>query len=694
MRISSFRVRQFRSVNDSGWVDADIVTALIGTNESGKTNLLLPLWKFNPAQEGEIDEMADLPRHSYHELRKAGEPHEFVTVRFRLDDSEAEDLAKLSGRDGPQFTECEVGRDFAGAYRVQVPQAQDLGPLDLGNALEHSAAKLVEWEQSLRTEAPDDDMVNADPGHKALTALQNELKSLDGKEIVNAEECRRRLQPLMDRATKVLESELAELRTSVEIAIRRYENRRVTSETPAGQSILEMMPKFVYYAHYGSLDGEIYLPDVMGHLKRTDLQGRLGAQVRTLRVLFDFLGLSPQEIHQLGQVRRNHQNGQVAPDEVQRTAERTREREILLQSASTELTRRFREWWQQGTHRFRFQADGDHFRIWVADDKRPEEVELQARSTGLQWFFSFYLVFLVEAHASHQQAVLLLDEPGLTLHPLAQRDLRQFFDRLATDNQLLYSTHSPFLVDPDAIDRVRAVYVDGNGHTAVSADLRAGLNEGAKKSSVYAVHAALGLSVSDTLLLGCQLIVVEGQSDQHYLSAVKTALISEGAIQPSRELVFAPAGGVRGIRAVASVMSTGNSELPFVLLDSDSSGDGLKKSLSSGLYKQCPERLVSVGDFISVDGAEIEDLLPYPLLEKEITKLLRGPEVEFDEYESEAATFVGKVEDYAKTHAIVLEHGWKVELATRVKRRIIRTPSVLGETRETWVSLMKRLAGE
>ena len=54
MVLKRFRVRNFRSVDDSGWIDVDDVTALIGTNEAGKTNILLPLWKFNPAKEGAI----------------------------------------------------------------------------------------------------------------------------------------------------------------------------------------------------------------------------------------------------------------------------------------------------------------------------------------------------------------------------------------------------------------------------------------------------------------------------------------------------------------------------------------------------------------------------------------------------------------------------------------------------------------
>jgi predicted ATP-dependent endonuclease of OLD family len=36
------------------------------------------------------------------------------------------------------------------------------------------------------------------------------------------------------------------------------------------------------------------------------------------------------------------------------------------------------------------------------------------------------LTFLVESKDAHKDSILLLDEPGLSLHPLAQKDLSLF----------------------------------------------------------------------------------------------------------------------------------------------------------------------------------------------------------------------------------------------------------------------------
>src|SRR5690606_90710 len=148
------------------------------------------------------------------------------------------------------------------------------------------------------------------------------------------------------------------------------------------------LPHFVYYSNYGNLDSEIYLPHVVQNMKREDLGIREAAKVRTLRVLFSFVKLQPEQILELGRDIQEDEAGNAA--RLTEVFERKRTRTIMLNSAGAELTRRFREWWKQGDYTFEFQADGNHFRIWVSESSRPEKVELEDRSSGLQWFLSFY----------------------------------------------------------------------------------------------------------------------------------------------------------------------------------------------------------------------------------------------------------------------------------------------------------------
>jgi hypothetical protein len=116
-------------------------------------------------------------------------------------------------------------------------------------------------------------------------------------------------------------------------------------------NVKELLPIFVYYSNYGNLDSEIYLPHVIDNSERDDLRGKELAKHKTLDILFKFVGLSPQEINDLG---KNESTGDLTAEEAQTEAIKRKERFVLLGSASTSLTTKFREWWKQGDYKFAF----------------------------------------------------------------------------------------------------------------------------------------------------------------------------------------------------------------------------------------------------------------------------------------------------------------------------------------------------
>ena len=96
MKLARFKVMNFRSVDDSGGIEVDAVTALIGVNESGKTNLLLPLWKLNSARDGEIQPTADFPKTMFGQIRTDPSDYPFITAEFTTDDA-AKRIAETAG---------------------------------------------------------------------------------------------------------------------------------------------------------------------------------------------------------------------------------------------------------------------------------------------------------------------------------------------------------------------------------------------------------------------------------------------------------------------------------------------------------------------------------------------------------------------------------------------------------------------
>lgn len=617
MKLLRYKVTNFRSVENSGWIECDDITTLVGINESGKSNLLLALWKLHPVNNGDIDILHDMPVSKLSVMRNNTADEIFIEAVFSIDPETIESVYDETGYKIKNGTEITLKRFYDGHYLFQY----SIEPI-----LENKSNDDTEDEES------DDSVV---------------LRKM--KELNNV--------------------------------------------------ILEEIPKFVYYSNYGNLSSKIYLPNVVKWLKGGTVQGidTNEEQVRTLRVLFDFVNLDPEEILKLGKdpkevaASRNSNNRSTQPTEkeIKRAEDDKEQRSLLLQSASGDLTKKFKEWWKQGEYKFRFEADGDYFRIWVSDSKRPAEVSLELRSTGLQWFISFYLIFLVESESQHKNAILLLDEAGLTLHPLAQKDLTKFFNGLAEKNQIINTTHSPFIIDTSNIDRCRVVYTDENGFTVVSSDLRVG-SAGVSQQSIYAVHAAMGLSVSDILLQGCQPVIVEGSSDQYYLNAIKTFLIKTKNISPSKEIIFVPSGGVRGISGVVSILGGKNNDLPYVIVDSDKSGKDYVNKLYSDLYKDEREKVIEIQTITEMENSEIEDIIPYSVLEKGINHFFLY--VEDEDFENEydsAKPIVNQIEKFASNNNVELEKGWKVELAKATKKALlkIKEEKISSEYIDKWVKL-------
>lgn len=625
MKLTKFRVTNFRSVTDSTWLDVSDVTALIGENEAGKTNLLLPLWKFNPTAAGEISLLDDMPRSRYAEMRDAPKSHRFIYCEFSLNEAEIQ-IANDYGVEIEDGATIIALRNFAGQYGFEFPDFPDVDPAETYNP-------------ALEKPAETDDKV-PDKGPSLWSRLHYRL------------------------------------------------------------------PRFVYYSNYGNLDDQIYLPHVVENIERDDLGQREAAKARTLKVLFNLVNLSANEMLELacstGVTEKVNQQGQKigivaekTDDEIIEDDKQLRERLALLQSASSKLTASFSEWWKQGDYRFRLVADGNYFRILVADGRRPEEIELENRSAGLQWFLSFFLVFTYESEDKHEDAIVLLDEPGLSLHPLAQRDLTAFFNNLAQSNQLIFTTHSPFMIDADRLDRVRKVFVGEDGSTEASSDL--GFTRGARglkdKGATYAVHSALNLTVAESLLLGCKPIIVEGPSDQHYLTAIKTILISKRKIAPKAELVFPPSGGAKTAKIIASILLGRDDELPKVLLDSDTAGKQAIKSLRDDLYSEAKDRVLETDEvFTDLKGTEIEDLIPNSLIIQVLDRLERRAEQPFEDVHNPKKPIIPQIKNWAEREGFAMQQGWKVKLALGVKERLLANTSrhVEDEDIKQWKELFDK----
>ena len=391
----------------------------------------------------------------------------------------------------------------------------------------------------------------------------------------------------------------------------------------------ENLPVLIYFDDYGQLETRIHLPTYLRSMADTI------PRTRTQRALFEWSGLDPQESLNLGVAR---QNGET-DEEVHRRQEKRR---ALLDSASFALTGDRIEWWTEKRHKLHFDADGEDLVLKVSDQHNEFPIPFEERSHGFQWFFSFYIVFLVESAKAHKGAILLLDEPGLHLHPTMQTKLIDLFERISGDNQLLYSTHLPFLVDGNHLERVRTVHLDGPEpqKTRVSNDVR----PTGDRDTLFPLQAALGYSIAQTLFLGKRSVIVEGITDYWLIKTLNACFPKLGGESALHEdTILIPAGGTSRLMPLASIMlaSTGVGERHLmVLLDSDREGNQAASRMNDIFSGE--SSVLMLGAALNLTEATIEDLVPRDVYADAVKE--GGHEFTMNDDEQGAATNVKAME--------------------------------------------------
>ena len=323
MKLARFRVTNFRSVEDSGWVDVDDVTALIGVNESGKTNLLLPLWKLKPARDGEIQPTSDYPKTIFGEIREDPGEYRFIEAEFDTGAAAAH-IARAAGTTPRIAATVRVARSFDGEYTVEFPEHKQETTVRrnwLANELKRCAKEVIAAKP----------LISENELQGRLSVGLGEIaKSLPKAETINIGQLKRvrndvkRLIPRKPKTTSKVVPPVQKLSEEISQKIRHCEPPTPEQRDEAREMVLKALPPFVYYSNYGNLDSEIYLPHVVENLQRDDLGTKEAAKARTLRVLFKFVRLNAEEILELG---REFQDGsdqgrKPTEEEIEETAEK------------------------------------------------------------------------------------------------------------------------------------------------------------------------------------------------------------------------------------------------------------------------------------------------------------------------------------------------------------------------------------
>ncbi|MEK0267627.1 AAA family ATPase [Stenotrophomonas rhizophila] len=581
MRLESFRVWNYRSINDSGNIEVSRITALLGRNESGKSNLLRALHSLNPASGFEpLNPIKDFPRHR--RLEECQDSTKVVSTLWILTDKERQELAKIFPR-AAKVREVDIGRN----YRNRTVSFPGLPPIDFNDSdIKTKVKKISAAVRALAQRQEDGAMLNTSADSFESLALETAQQEDWATNLAGSAKALRTALAGADlELSEKQEESLSELE---ELA------KEISSDGDVQQKarnwVVEAMPSFIYVDEYPELDGH---QDINAYL-HDKANGQLEDVDYNFQKLCKVAGLKPEELKNLLE-----QNDQET-------------RNQLANRASAVVTSEIKRLWKDRALKIRFNLDAQHLDTMISDPTATYDVEvnLNERSRGFQWFFAFYITFAADTKGGDASgAVLLLDEPGLYLHAKSQGDLLRHFEH-DFSNQILYSTHSPFMVPTHSLSSIRTVSISEGSGTTVTND------PAGDSRTLFPLQAALGYDLAQSMFVGPNNLVVEGVTDYWYLSSVGSHFADSGLPTLNPEVTMTPAGGAQKVSYMVALLTSEELNV-LVLLDSEKDAKTTKDELVKS--KLIAERnVLFVGEAFQTPPAEadIEDMLDAAVFEQ------------------------------------------------------------------------------
>ena len=600
MKLAQARVQNYRSVRDTGWFDVeDAKTILVGPNEAGKTAVLEALQQINaPDGTRRFDDLRDYPRKLYNaniqsrRLKLSEVP--VASARFRL---EPDDLAQIPDGFKDAYYCCTRYLDNILRHWIKGGPEPVLFAEKVRKDLQRMAAHADK-------QTADSQEAGEQPPSAALDEVIGSWQV--DKTTING-----------DRATE-LRGWLDEIADDIDESNTTEDNRhtRLLGHTripehqdKALKTLRDRLPVFVYFSSYFRVRPSLHLGNFATRIE----QGLLDDDRDDFgnRCLLKLLGFSARELSDLGAAPDPGDD----PDSFENYRRPLDERSFKLNAASVRLTEEIRSAWNPRRERAQadtvlVEADGQYLKV-VVQDELGATIEFDQRSAGFQWLVSFFVVFFAETDDSHANAVLLLDEPGLSLHGLKQRDFQQTISRLAKSNQTLYTTHSPFMVGPDELDLVRVVEMTDRDtgtkvHTKVIAD---------DPASLLPLQEAFGYDLAQSLFTQQRNLVLEGLTDYWYFEATAQLLRDAGIANLNEKIALVPASSAGKVVYFATILHANKLKVA-ALLDSDQAGNAAAKQ-DTLVHTLGNNKILRTADVcpISLPKTEIEDLLRDTLIE-------------------------------------------------------------------------------
>jgi predicted ATPase len=510
MKIIAFRIRNFRSIVDSAWINFsfDGVTALVGQNESGKSSILnalhFALSNINP-DEDDFRIQTELPT---------------VDIRVKLEFSTIKDhLINVAPNKLLIAEEYLLSMGGIAEVRVGWELSSDTSPSSYRKKIGLTSEDLDKRLSS-----------TASLGNAVLAiadAIQNNNAGLEGQVKIGGLKVR----------------------------------SRINSKTFA-RAIWKELPLSVLFR-----EDECSLPN---HIDLDDDGTPVGPGAEAAAQFLKIADVNLKDLLNEGR----------------------RSMEGLVRRANEKVTVDFQKFWTQTVgmdRRLSIRFEIDHYNnsepekagqpylvFWMLDGNT--QLYPKQRSHGVRWFVSFYLQ-LKASEVDGLDRIFLLDEPGANLHSRAQVDVLRLINQLSlTNSSVVYTTHSPDLIEYSKLYRVHAVQRLDDTEYSPTTIIDAHKLGTASTDTLSPILNAMGADLSRQQVIQKENnVLLEEMSGFYYLTAFWKLT------EEKKSAYFIAATGVNKIEALANMFRGWGLDF-IVAMDDDKQGREAYKSIKKQLF--------------------------------------------------------------------------------------------------------------
>lgn len=549
MRLSKVEVFKYKSFQkrQSVVINPDITT-IVGMNESGKTSFLTAIAKTNyfiADNDFIFDLIQDYPRNELIDFEESDDPGQIISCEYIM----SEEINK-------QIDE-ELGE---GVFTVQ----------QFSHILSYRDSKSV---------------------FRGIVANEKKFLELLSKKYVLSEQTKNKLLGIstISEVAKIEQFDGDVGLSDLNVEINRILNIPNDLKSLAGYIVYKWikpkMPKYWYFDDYYPLTGKININKLHSEAPSTERD-------KTSRALFELARIKPEDI-------------------LAATDQQYEKYIALLEASANKITKEIFKYWSTNTNLdidFKIQTltnvhgqPEKYLDIRVKSQRHKVTLPLDRRSKGFNWFFSFIVWFSKIQADKDSDYILLLDEPGLNLHASAQADLLRFISDLSKKYQIVYTTHSPFMVESEHLDRVRTCLETEDG-TIISDSIQE-----KDPNTLFPLQAALGYDIAQNLFISKNNLLVEGPADLIYLTIMSSIL--EGSKRQSlyEDITIVPVGGLDKVSTFISLLR-GSKLKVACLLDTFTNQKGKQKVDDLIVHKIIKDKNIRFFDEFSSGVEKVADI--------------------------------------------------------------------------------------